>query len=169
MKCTQLYSNHPCLRISDRGSNFSLPQILPVGTVIEEFDVLTSFSVLTPLRGSFPDACLDVLERYLCVAYSPPCDPMSNGLPMQFCEKDCAVYTMLKEAGDCDSTLALVREFAETVGNRDLNRGIEIFENLDCSNVSTYQFFESDNYAETCTGLLSKQTLGKLQKRLSIC
>ena len=164
LECTLLYPGHPCQDLPDRGSNFTLPQILPVDSVIEEFDVLTSFSVFNSLRGSFPDGCLDVLEHYLCTLYSPSCDSMSNGLPMPFCEQDCVAYKMLKEEGACDSTIELIREFAGTVGNRDLEQGIVIFENFDCSNVSTFHFFESDNYAETCTGLLSKQTRGKTEQ-----
>ena len=80
---------------------------------------------------------------------------------MQFCEQDCAIYTMLREEGACDSTLDLIRDFAAGVGNYHLTEGINIFEKFDCYNVSTYQFFESDDYAVTCTGLLSTQTKGK--------
>jgi hypothetical protein len=77
---------------------------------------------------------------------------------MLFCEQDCVAYTMLKEERTCKSTIELLREIAGTVGNKDLTRGIDILETFDCNNVSTFYFFESDDYAETCTGLLSKQS-----------
>ena len=80
---------------------------------------------------------------------------------MQFCEQDCAVYTMLKEEGVCTSTLDLIREFAAGVGNYHLTTSINIFEKFDCYNASTYQFSESDDYAETCTGLISTQSKSK--------
>ena len=80
---------------------------------------------------------------------------------MQFCEQDCAVYNMLKEEGVCNSTLELLHNYAEGVGNQHLAESIKIFEQFDCYNVSSYQFFESNGYAETCAGLLSTQTKGK--------
>ena len=135
----------------------TLPSILPVDTIIGENDIHTIFSVL---RGSYPDSCLDVLERYLCILAAPPCDPKSNGLPMLFCEQDCVAYKILKEEGTCKSTIEFFREIAGTVGNKYLTRGIDILEKFDCNNVSTFYFFESDDYAETCTGLLSKQSKG---------
>ena len=112
------------------------------------------------MRGSFPDACLDVVERYICTLVAPPCNPNSNGLPMQFCEQDCVAYTKLKEEGACDSTVEFVLGFAENVRDSDLIQSISTFEKFDCNNVSTYYFFEPDDYAETCTGLLSKQSRG---------
>ena len=86
---------------------------------------------------------------------------MSIGLPMQFCERDCVAYQMLNEESACDSMVEFVRDLAESVGNFHVIQGIKIFEMFDCKNVATYYFFESDNYAETCTGLLSKQSRGE--------
>ena len=80
---------------------------------------------------------------------------------MEFCELDCVAYKILKEESACDKLVEFVSDFAESVANFDVIRGIEIFEMFDCNNVTTYQFFESDNYAETCTGLLSKQSRGE--------
>ena len=80
---------------------------------------------------------------------------------MQFCEHDCVAYTKLKEEGTCNETLEVVRDFASGIRNVHVTEGIKIFENFDCYNVSTYHFFESDDYAETCTGLLSTQSRGK--------
>ena len=161
--CTKLHSEHPCLILSDRGSAFTLPQTLPVETTIEEYDVIISFRLLTSLRNSsHPDACLDFLERYLCILVAPPCDPESNGLPMQFCEEDCVAYKKLEEEDTCSSTIDLIHSIAGNVQNHDLNEGLKILKSFDCSNVSTYYFFESDGYAETCTGLLSTQSRGKV-------
>ena len=161
LRCTLLHPHHPCLLLPDRGSNFSLPQILPVDTVITEFDVSGTFSVISSLRGSFPDGCLDVVQRTLCILAAPPCDPMSVGLPMQFCERDCVAYKMLNEKSACDGLVEFVSDFAESLENIHVIQGIKIFEMFDCNNVTTYHFFESDNYAETCTGLLSKQSRGE--------
>ena len=69
-------------------------------------------------------------------------------------------YKALKEENACRETLLLIRNIAGGVNNHDLNEGISILDNFDCNNVSTYYFFESDDYAETCTGLLSKQSRG---------
>lgn len=80
---------------------------------------------------------------------------------MLFCERDCAAYSILKEEGTCDDTIAFVRSFADTTMNFDFVRVIGIFEKVDCSNTSTYYFFESDNYAEACTGLVSEQYVGQ--------
>ena len=159
--CAILPPEHPCLRLPERGSNYTLPQILPVDTIIEENDVHNSLTVITSLRGSFPDACLDLIERYLCILVASPCDPNSHGLPMQLCEQDCAAYKVLEEEGACDSTIELIRDFAGSLGNTDLLKGISVFEMFDCANVTTYYFFESKAYAETCTGLLSKHSRGE--------
>ena len=136
-----LHSNHPCLLLPDRGSNYTLPQTLPINTVIEEFDVLSSFGVLSSLRGSYPDGCLDVSQHTLCILVAPPCDPNSYGLPMQFCEQDCVAYTKLKEEEACDGLIEFIRDFAESLGNTDLIQGIDIFDKFDCSNVTSYYFF----------------------------
>ena len=87
---------------------------------------------------------------------------------MQFCEQDCMAYKMLKEEGACDSLIEFIRDFVRNVGNTDLIRVIDIFEKFDCSNVTSYYFFESENYAETCTGLLSNQTRGKIHRDNSL-
>ena len=79
---------------------------------------------------------------------------------MQFCERDCVAYNRLIEERACDALIQFVTDFAVGVGNFHLIQGIEIFEMFDCNNVTTYHFFESDNYAESCTGLLSKQSRG---------
>ena len=128
LRCTLLPPQHPCLLLPDRGSNFSLPQILPFNTVITEFDVHSSFSIISSLRGSYPDGCLDVVQNALCNLAAPPCDLMSIGLPMEFCERDCVAYKMLKEEGTCDKLVEFVSDFAESVANFDVIRGIEIFE-----------------------------------------
>ena len=80
---------------------------------------------------------------------------------MQFCEQDCAIYTMLKKKGVCNNTLALIRKFAADLGNRHITEGITFFEKFDCYDISSYQFFESNGYAQKCTGLLSTQSKGK--------
>ena len=119
--------------------------------------------MLKSLRDSgHPDGCVDFVERYLCILVAPPCDPESNGLPMQFCEQDCVAYKKLKEEDTCSTSLNFIHTIAGNVQNHDLNEGLRIMENFDCNNVSTFFFFESDDYAETCTGLLSKESRGKV-------
>ena len=86
---------------------------------------------------------------------------------MEFCEQDCVAYKMLNEESACDGLVEFVRDFAESVGNFHVIQGIEIFEMFDCNSVTTYYFFESDNYAEACTGLLSKQSRGELLEHIS--
>ena len=110
--CTKLHSGHPCLLLSDRGSDFTLPQTLPVDAVIEEDDVFTTFKLLSSLRGLHPDSCLDFFERYLCILVAPPCDSRSNGLPMLFCEQDCVAYKTVKEENTCKNALHLIRNIA---------------------------------------------------------
>ena len=157
-----LHSEHPCLLLPDRGSNYTLPRTLQINSVIEEPDVRISIGVLSSLRGSYPDGCLDAVKHTLCIIVAPPCDPNSNGLPMQYCEQDCVGYKMLKEEGACDSLVEFILDYAKSVGSFDLIRGVDFFDKFDCSNVTSYYVFESESYAETCTGLLSKQTRGKL-------
>jgi hypothetical protein len=84
---------------------------------------------------------------------------------MQLCEQDCAAYKVLEEEGACDSTIELIRDFAGSLGNTDLLKGISVFEMFDCANVTTYYFFESNAYAETCTGLLSKYSRDDILNR----
>ena len=79
---------------------------------------------------------------------------------MQFCEQDCVAYTMLKKEGTCKDTKKIIHDFAVTAENIGLIHAIYVLENFDCKNVSSYHFFESNDYAETCTGLLSKRSKG---------
>jgi hypothetical protein len=68
-------------------------------------------------------------------------------------------YAMLKKEGACKDTIKIIRDFALTAKNFDLIQAISVLENFDCKNVATYHFVESNNYAETCTGLLSEEFL----------
>ena len=159
-RCNPLSPEHPCWALSDRDFNFTLPPALPFDTACDDIAVQLSLSIIASMRGSLPDACLDVVERYICIATAPPCDPNSNGLPMLFCEQDCVLYTMLKEEGACDSTLEFIRGF--TGNSKDLMYSVITLEKFDCNNITTYLFLESDGYAETCTSLLPEKSRGNI-------
>ena len=158
-RCTPLPPEHPCLSLPDRGSNFTLPQLVQFDRAIDVSDIYDTFQIYTSLRGSasYPDDCLDGAKHFLCILVAPPCDPMSNGLPMQFCEQDCVTFTRQKEERTCDGLIELSRHFAGSDESHNINLAINIFEMFDCK---TYHPFEFNNYAESCSGLLSKQYKG---------
>ena len=153
-RCTPLPLGHPCLSLPERGSNFTLPQIVQFDRAINVSKAFHIYS--TSLRGSYPDVCLDIAERILCFLVAPPCDPTSNGLPMRLCEQDCVEFTMLLEERTCDGLIELIRDYAETVGSRNTSH---IITNFNCK---IYHAFELNNYAKTCSGLLSKQYKGNV-------
>ena len=156
-RCNLLSSEHHCQDLSHRVSNFTLPQFLSIETDIYNIDVQNTFNITASLRDLFPDACLDVVEHYICTFVAPPCDPESGGLPMQFCEQDCVTYAILKKEGACKDTIKIIHDFAITAKNFGLIQAINVLENFDCKNVATYH---SNDSAETCTGLLSKRSKG---------
>ena len=161
LRCTALSQKHPCQRLQNRGSNFTLPQFLPSEAPVIENNVLNGLAIFASLRGGpYPDARVDVFQHFLCMVVAPPCDPKSNGLPLLFCKRDCEVYTMLKVEGACDDLLQLARDFVLDSEQDQLIQFVSIVENFDCYNATTYQFFESENYAETCTGLISNKGRG---------
>ena len=112
------------------------------------------------MRNEFPSACVDVVEYYLCMLGSPPCDPNAGGRPMLICDKDCEVYSALERDGVCDDTKAYAESFAMDARNFDVLRVLELFSKFDCTNVSTYYFFERDGYSDMCTGILSDESRG---------
>ena len=159
-RCTPLPHEHPCRFLQNRSSNFTLPQLHPIDAVFSDASVQTGSELLETMRGEYPDECIDVLKHGLCFLVAPPCDPMSNGLPMLFCEQHCVVYTMLKEEGVCNSTIDIIHEFALHVESNDLVQAVSLLKNFSCNDVGTYQFFKSDNYAHTCTALISQDLRG---------
>ena len=112
------------------------------------------------MRNEFPSACVDVVEYYLCMLGSPPCDPNAGGRPMLICDKDCEAYTALERDDVCDDTKAYAESFAMDARNFDVVRVLELFNKFDCTNVSTYYFFERDGYSDMCTGILSDESRG---------
>ena len=156
-RCTPLPLGHPCLSLPDRASNFTLPQLVQFDTVINISNIKDSYKVYTSLRGSYPDDCLNGAIHFFCIIIAPPCDPTSNGLPMQFCEQDCVTFTMLKEERTCDGLIELSRNFAGSVGSYNIDLILTLLEKFDCK---TYYPFEFNNSAETCSGLLSRQNKG---------
>ena len=67
---------------------------------------------------------------------------------------------MLNIEGVCNSTIDLIRDAAVSTEHNDVIQAVSILERFDCNNVSTYRFFESDGYAETCTALISNRSRG---------
>ena len=155
--CTRLVSDHPCLNLQARGSNYSLPQSPSVNADIDDFVVRLGFSIVESMRGTLPDPCLDFIEHYLCILGAPPCDP-ELGAPLLICNVDCEAYSRLHGKHTCDSTLEFIHEFAENTRN-DVHV-IELFDKFDCKNVSTYYFSEESSYSDTCTGILSEKSKG---------
>ena len=132
----------------------------PIDAVFSDASVQTSLELLATLRDEYPNECIDVFEHGLCYLVAPPCDPMSNGLPMLFCEQHCVVYTMLKEDGVCNSTIDYIHDIALQVQSNNLVQAVSLLRNFSCNNVGTYQFFKTDNYAHTCTALISQDSRG---------
>ncbi|CAI8017445.1 Tyrosine-protein kinase Mer [Geodia barretti] len=155
LSCTRLVSDHPCLNLQARGSNYSLPQSPSVNADIDDFVVRLGFSIVESMRGTLPDPCLDFIEHYLCILGAPPCDP-ELGAPLLICNVDCEAYSRLHGKHTCDSTLEFIHEFAENTRN-DVHV-IELFDKFDCKNVSTYYFSEESSYSDTCTGILSEKS-----------
>ena len=158
-RCTQLPRKHPCRLLQSRGSNFTLPQLHSLDEVISDLNAENSVVLLTSLRAEYPEECIDLFEHILCIIVAPPCDPMANGLPMLFCEQYCVEYTMLKEEGVCNSTIDFLHDSAIKTQRNNFIQAVSILQKFDCNNVATYHFLKSDDYAQTCTALIS-QDLG---------
>ena len=131
--------------------------------VLGEIEARVVFSIVLSKRGSFPDICLDFFERFFCLLGTPPCDPDCDGLPMLICEQDCATVNVLKADGRCNDTILYTRNIAETTQNGDFIKVLEILERFinDCNDSSTYSFFESDYYADTCTRVFLDRPTGE--------
>ena len=155
-RCTQLPREHSCRFLQNRGSNFTLPQLHSLDAVISDVNVQSSLELLTSLRDEYPDECIDVFEHIFCIFVAPPCDSMSNGLPMLFCEQHCVVYTMLKEEGVCNSTIEHIHDSAIKAQRNNLIQAVGILQKFDCNNVATYHYLKSDDYSQTCTALISE-------------
>ena len=167
-RCIPLPPEHPCLSVPDRGSNFTLPQLLTFDRAINISNIYDTFQIYASLKGSYPDVCLDVAKHFFCILIAPPCDPTSNGLPMHFCEQDCVALTRLKEGRTCKDLLNLFRRISGSVGNPNVNLTVTAFVEFDCK---SYYPFKFNNYAETCTRLLSQHYKGidvGIEAKLSI-
>jgi hypothetical protein len=160
LSCTRLVSDHPCLHLQARGSNYSLPQSPSVDADIDDFVIRLGFSIVESMRGTLPDPCLDFIEHYLCILGAPPCDP-EFGAPLLICNIDCEAYSRLHGKNTCDNTIEFIHEFAENTRNDNFFHVIELFDKFDCKNVSTYYFSEASSYSDTCTGILSEKSKGQ--------
>ena len=159
-RCTLLPHEHPCRFLQNRNSNFTLPQLHQHDAVISDANVQNGLQLLSSLRDEYPHECIDVFEHLFCTVAATPCDPMSNGLPMLFCEQHCVVYTMLKEEGVCNSTLDFLHDAAIKALRNNLIQAVSFLKKFDCNNVATYQFLKSDDYAQMCTALISQDSEG---------
>ena len=145
---------------------YTLPLPPAVGAGVDDEVSRIAFSIVESKRGEAPDPCLDVVLYFLCLVGTPPCDPEYGGWPLPICDSDCQAVKKLLSDDTCDGTRDFANELAHNTLNKDFIRVLELFENFDCNNISTYDFYQLDCYAESCTGLLSEKSKGLL---LFIC
>jgi hypothetical protein len=157
LPCTLVIPNNPCRNLSKRGTLYTLPLSPAVGADIDDEVTRIGFSIAESMRGRAPDACLDFVEYFICLLGTPPCDPESGGWPLLICDSDCLAFNKLRSQDTCDTTIDFVYNLAKTTLNQDFLRALELFKMFDCNNVSTYDFYKLDCYAE-CTGLLSEES-----------
>ena len=152
-----MHSINPCRNLPQRGTTYTLPLSPAAGADIDDEVSRIAFTFVS---GEAPDPCLDVILYFLCLVGTPPCDPESGGWPLPICDSDCQAVKKLLSDDTCDSTIDFVKGLAHNTSNEELIHAIELFENFDCNNVSTYEFHQLNSFAESCTGLLSEKSKG---------
>lgn len=134
--------------------------MLPVDIHVDEFVLRIAFAITSTMPTTDPEECLDLVQHYMCLLGAPPCDPVSHK-PLLICDRNCEAYNKLVADGGCDDTADVVRDLAVTSTNRDITIALGLYEEFDCENISTYYYFETDTYADTCTNVLSRESEGQ--------
>ncbi len=163
-RCNPLPTAHVCYPLPDRNSLFSFSQPILAGATVSSDSLQFAFLFLAQLRPAPDPDCVMALRHIMCVAARPPCnETVQNLLPI--CSDSCLAYTRIFEEDTCTPIIEYARTLQESRIEL-LELFVELFIQVDCTNSSTYYFYEDveqrlGSGSDGCTDLFPSEDKGK--------
>ena len=159
-RCSAVDTDYICYRTPDIRFLYQYPQNIP-GLSLSARSVEIGFIFLRTVNPPLSKECEVALQHIMCLGSTPPCSPESK-LLLAVCPNSCNAYNRLLIEGNCSSVTDYARQLQAQSNLEDFQIFLELLLNFDCSDSSTYIFYEYEYIDQNeCTDLFGPGETGE--------